>query len=238
MKFLATLLALLALVSCRPRTESATTGAPDSAFPNDTPILKANDGDCWEYRVVSEVHKADGSVDRREGSRSRTFLGQREPIPGKGRFDTFQVAEDGKPLELEFVAIKPDSITLHGSQSLRDPQALPALLSQGVPFVRAGLRGGEDLPLIQLGDNAQDPDAAKVTRKIRVIGREQVQTTAGSFEAIRLLMTGVEGPFELRRTIWFAPGDGIVMEHKERYAKTKLLVSEQHELVAIKRSAK
>ena len=43
-------------------------------------------------------------------------------------------------------------------------------------------------------------------------------------------MTGTDGGVELRRTIWFAPGIGIVREEKTRYRTGKLLFRETQQL--------
>ena len=225
------------LASCKRHAPAA---AGNAEFPNDVPILKTKEGDVWQYRVISELHRADGTVDRREGRRSRRTLGKVEPLPGKGLVDVFEVSEDGRRMELEFVDIEPTVVRMRGSQSLRDPNAKPVVLEKGVPFVSAGLRGGEDLPEMRMAAPNAAPGAVQVTRKLRVIGRERIEVPAGNFDAIKLLMTGQEGSekqglIELRRTIWFAPGDGIVREDKERIFQGKLLVREEHLLVSLTR---
>jgi hypothetical protein len=44
---------------------------------------------------------------------------------------------------------------------------------------------------------------------------------SGTFPSIRLLMLGMDGDLELRRTIGFSPGTGIVREEKTRYRRGK-----------------
>ena len=229
----------LGLPGCK--REQSTVAAKAAETREDVPILRTKPGDVWEYRVISELHKADGSVERREGSRVRRTLNKSEPVPGKGMMDVFEVSEDGQKAELEFVEIEPEVVRMRGSQSLRDSRAKPTLLEKGVPLVSAGLRGGEDLPVMHMGTAKAGPDAPQVTRKLRVIGRERIEVPAGTFDAIKILMTGQEGSekqgiIELRRTIWFAPGDGIVREDKERMFQGKLLLSEQHLLLALNRA--
>ena len=49
-------------------------------------------------------------------------------------------------------------------------------------------------------------------------------------------MTCTDGDLELRRTVWFAPGPGIVREEKSRYRLDKLIFRETQELVELKRA--
>lgn len=234
---------LAGMVSCRRAGDAAAAGKEAEEQLPDVPLLVVHEGDDWQYRVMAELAKPDGTMDRRESTRGRRYLGRREPVPGKGSVDVFEVSEEGRKVELEFVEIKPDVILMRGSQSVREPQGPPMLLDKGVPLVRAGLRGGEDLPVMSLGAAGADAGAPKVTRKLRVIGRERVEVPAGSYDVIKILMTGQEGSaeqgvVELRRTIWFAPGEGIVREDKERIVQGKLLVTEQHLLLSVSRAGK
>lgn len=68
-------------------------------------------------------------------------------------------------------------------------------------------------------------------RSCRVIGREEIEVTAGKFQAIRLLMGATEGMIETRRLMWFSPGVGIVREERVRYAQGRIILRETHVLV-------
>ena len=76
----------------------------------------------------------------------------------------------------------------------------------------------------------QRQDGAR-NRGLKVVGREEVKVPLGDFNAIRLLMTGNDGKFELRRTTWFVPQVGIVKEEKTRYSDGKLLFRETTVLI-------
>lgn len=239
-RFVCSVATLLLLAACQ-REKPAVKSAVESEFPGEVPILKAKAGDLWKYRVVSELHHSNGTIDRREGTRIRRALGLQEPVAGMGKVDVFEVSDEATPLEREFVEIQPETVLMRGSLSLRDPQAKAIVLEKGVPLVKAGMRGGEDLPEMKIAGNKAAPDAPVASRKLRVIGRERVETPAGNFDTIKILMTGLEGSeaegtVELRRTIWFAPGDGIVREDKERSIQGKTVVREEHWLVSLTRA--
>ena len=59
---------------------------------------------------------------------------------------------------------------------------------------------------------------------------------AGTFNCHRLLTTGNDGEIELRKTLWFSPGNGIIREEKTRYRREKLLFRETQELIELKRA--
>lgn len=196
-------------------------------------ILPVRKGDIWRYRVETTLTRSDGGEETRVVERVRKYLGEvRKDAEGQA-IEAFEIVEEGVPIEQELVRILPDRILACGSLSLAGPNLQPIIFANPVPFVRRGLKGGEDLPEIRFGQKG----GAEVVRKIRVIGPEEVEVKAGRFDTIKLLFTGQDGPLGIRRTVWFAEGTGIVREEKERFTKAGgVLTHESHELVAIERS--
>jgi hypothetical protein len=143
--------------------------------------------------------------------------------------DCFEVTAPAAPVEREFVEIHDDKILMRGSMIMRPETTRPMWLDPAVPFVSAGMKAGMESPTVQtLGGALQ--------RKTQVIGRENARVPAGEFPSIRLLTTGYDGELELRRTIWFAPGVGIVREEKIRYRHGKVIFKETHELTNLSRA--
>lgn len=201
---------------------------------NDVPLLPVQKGDIWEYEVHLEIPEgasAAGSaaVDTRF-HRTRVYLGKVIPGANLPETDCFEVTAPGAPTEREFVSITDDQILMHGSLMVASANAKPMWLAKPIPFVVAGMKAGTELPEISAMEGA-------ITRKLQVVAREEIAVPAGKFHAIRLLMTGKEGPMELRRTTWFAPGTGIVKEEKIHYRQDKVIYRETHELLE-KKSAK
>ncbi len=127
------------------------------------------------------------------------------------------------PTEREFVEIRDDAILLRGSMIMRPDTIQPMWFDHPVPFVVAGMKAGTDFPDIAAPEGS-------LTRKTRMVAREIIKVPAGEFPTIRLLMTGMDGELELRRTIWFAPGTGIVREEKTRYRGGKVIFREDQQL--------
>jgi hypothetical protein len=98
-----------------------------------------------------------------------------------------------------------------------------------VPFIIAGLRPGDKLPDVEAVGGSR-------TRATEVVAREEITVPAGTFQTIRLLMTGEDGRVELRRTLWFAPGHGLVREEKSRSLAGSLLLEETSELTTLQRA--
>jgi hypothetical protein len=133
------------------------------------------------------------------------------------------VTAPAAPVEREFVEIYDDKILMRGSMIMRPDTTRPMWLDQPVPLVIAGMKAGTESPLIQAAGGS-------LSRKTQVIGREDVTVAAGTFPCIRLLISGTDGELELRRTLWFSPGTGIVREEKTRYRLGKVIFREVHEL--------
>ncbi|MCU0779786.1 MAG: hypothetical protein MUF04_01640 [Akkermansiaceae bacterium] len=204
-----------------PSTQKDPNSEPDA--PSEVPLLPIKAGDFWRYQVDLEVMNpstaADGAAaapETRSFSVTRTYLGKLPVKPDKPPVDVFEVVTPGEETERELVEIHADQIHLRGSVPFKDGVAgKPIWLDTPVPFVAANIRAGSSLPSISMAEG-------EVTRGIQVVGREEVVVPAGTFRAIKLLMSGMDSKaagIEMRRTTWFAPGVGIVKEITSRYTK-------------------
>jgi hypothetical protein len=218
------------LVSCdRP-------GKPDPVLESkapasmDVPLLPVKKGDVWVYKVrlvIPENVTAPGAAEvEQTHQRTRTYLGKISPAAGLPEVDCFEVTAPRSPVEREFVEIHDDRILMRGSMIMRAETTRPMWLDHPVPFVIAGMKAGTETPEIQV-------PGGSLSRKTQVIGREDVTVPAGTFPSIRLLMSGADGDLELRRTIWFSPGTGIVREEKTRYRLGKVVFKETQELAKV-----
>lgn len=205
----------------------------EAARAADTPLLRVAPGDAWIYQVLLEIPAGVTSAGAAEVStryqRTRTYLGKVSAADGLPETDCFEVVVPGSPREREFVEIHDDRILMRSSLILRPETTRPMWLDRPAPFVIAGMRPGSALPDLKSADGG-------LTRQTRVIARETVTVPVGSFGCIRLLTTGGDGDLELRRTIWFAPGYGIIREEKTRYRRDQLLFRETQELAELRRA--
>lgn len=224
------LLLILCLSSCGERkgeSKPASIAAEDLKAA-DTPILPLKKGDFWRYKVMVEVPPGvtseGASAIEMEQVKTRVYKGKVFVAEGLPEVDAFDVSVPGQPHERELVEIYDDKIMMRGTTRPDVADAKPIWLDPAVPFVTAGLRAGEELAKLGVQDGSR-------TRGVKVVAREEVEVPAGKFPAIRLLMTGNDGQFQLRRTTWFVPRIGIVKEEKARYAADKLLFRETTELV-------
>ncbi|MCF7733403.1 MAG: DUF3108 domain-containing protein [Akkermansiaceae bacterium] len=224
--------AALFISSCRetppPPSDAGDQTTPvDPKFPNEIPLLPVKMGDFWRYQVQVEVNTPDHPATTRHET-TRTYLGKLKPVPDKDEVDVFEVVIPNSPTERELVEIYEDRILMRGSLKITDGKASPPIwFDKPVPFVLSNIRPGSSFPPLTVADG-------EVTRGIHVVGREEVTVPAGSYRTIRLLMTGVDGKqlgLELRRTIWFAPGVGIVKELTTRYTRDAILVRQTQELI-------
>lgn len=233
----AAIIGTLALTSCKeeqappPATTPQTPAAavtPDPKAAGEIPLLAIKKGDFWRYVVQVEVTSQDQpdsppQITRHETT--RTFLGKIKPAADKPEVDAFEVVVPNTPTERELVEIYDDRILMRGSIRITDGVASPPMwLEPPVPFVLSNIRTGSSMPALSVAEGER-------TRGIFVVGREDVTVPAGTFRAIRLLMTGKDLELEMRRTIWFAPGVGIVKELNTRYTKEIMLLRQTQELV-------
>ncbi len=222
-----------ALASCEKKEEEAAkpanpTNAIDQEFRKaDTPILPIKKGDFWKYTIRVEVPEGvtseSGAALDVVREKTRTFLGKVKVSETHPEVDAFDVSSPGQPLERELVEIYDDRVMMRGTASPDLPDAKPMWLEPAIPFVVAGMRPGQQMLDIEVQDGARQ-------RGLKVVAREKVKVPAGEYQAIRMLMTGNDGPFEIRRTTWFAPRVGIVKEERTRYAKEKLIMRETVEM--------
>jgi hypothetical protein len=227
---LAFVLLLASLVSCdRVNRSEAAIGA-EAPAKSDLPLLPVRLGDIWVYKVLLEIPEnvtAPGAAAVESVyQRRRTYLGKISPAAGLPEVDCFEVTAPRTPTEREFVEIHEDRILMRGSMIMRPETTQPMWLDHPVPFVIAGMKAGTETPELQV-------PGGSLSRKTQVIAREDVTVPAGRFPSIRLLMSGSDGDLELRRTIWFAPGTGIVREEKIRYRLGKVIFKETQELAKI-----
>lgn len=218
--------------ACNPDASKSPATAPDGSIA-DLPLLPAAPGDAWIYQVRLRIPAGVTSATAAEVDTTyqsvRTFLGKVSAGEGLPESDCFEVIVPGSPREREFVEIQTDRILMRGSQVMRSETTRPLWLEQPAPFVTAGMKAGDSLPDFVSMDGG-------IIRRTKIIGREDVTVPAGIFRCIRLLTTGSDGELDLRRTIWFAPGTGIVREEKARYRRNQLVLREVHELVELRRA--
>ena len=192
------------------------------------PILPLKEGDYWKYNVIVEIPEgitSEGAAAiETEVERVRTYVGKVPVVNGAPPIDAFDVTTPGSPRQRELVDITDDKIMMRGSMMPDQAGAKPILLEKPVLFVIAGMRPGQQS--LKIGVTG-----GQTNRGLKVVAREKVRTAAGDFESIRILMTGNDGPVEIRKTTWFAAGVGIVKEEKTRYADGKLLVRETSDLI-------
>jgi len=229
----ATLFAASILTGCdraekNPATPEQAAAPAATETGSDTPILPVHPGDTWYYEVHVEIQGGVTGpdappVDTRQ-ERVRKYLGKVVVGEGLPESECFEVVSPGSPKEREFVEIHPDRVLLRGSLIIGAKTTKPVWLDPPVLFVSSDMKAGSVIPEIHDKDNLRK-------RRTQVVAREEVTVPAGKFNTIRMLMTGSDGPVELRRTIWFSPGIGIVREEKVRYANEKLLFRETHELI-------
>ena len=224
--------AALGLAACNRSGVTEREADPDSveenaARQNDIPLLPLGEGDEWEYAASIEipagVTSRGAAAVNTSFTRIRRYLGKVKPAGDLPETDCFEVSVPGSPDEREFVEIHDDRILLRGSLLMRPETTRPLWYDHPIPFVEAGMRPGTEAPGVSAAGGA-------MVRRLQVIAREPVTVPAGEFDSIRLLMTGTDGEMELRRTIWFAPGVGIVKEEKTRYRADRLLFREQQQL--------
>ncbi|RYD17714.1 MAG: hypothetical protein EOP88_25135 [Verrucomicrobiaceae bacterium] len=226
--------AVAAITGCDRTTKTPEGAAAKPGQAGDIPILPVTKGDRWVYDVRLEI-PADvtspgaAEVDANH-ERVRTYIGKVTPAEGLPETDCFEVSSLAAPTEREFVEILDDRVLMRGSMIMRPETTRPMWLDHPVPFVIAGMKAGTESPEI-------NAPGGSLSRKTRVVSREDMTVPAGTFPSIRLLMTGMDGELELRRTIWFAPGTGIVREEKSRYRQGKLIYRETHVLTKLQRAA-
>jgi hypothetical protein len=227
--FAAIVLSASCLTACDSGKKTTKNPKQEAAIQQDIPILPVRKGDTWRYEVRLEIPADVTSPGAAEvdtsHERTRTYLGKISPANGLPEVDCFEVVAPSGPAEREFVEISDDRILMRGSMIMRPETTKPMWLDHAIPFVMAGWKGGTELHEVEAVGGG-------FSRKTEVVARENVTVPAGTFPSIRILMTGRDGDFELRRTTWFSPGIGIVREEKTRYRNDKLIYHETQQLLA------
>lgn len=195
------------------------------------PLLPVTKGDTWTYDVHLQIPDGITSPGAAEVDETfeqiRTYIGKIIPTLGLPQVDCFEVSVPGSPIEREFVEISDNTILMRGSMIMRPDTTQPMWLETPVPFVVSDVKVGTEISDIRTQGGA-------LTRKIQIEAREIVKVPAGEFQTIRILMTGSDGELELRRTIWFSPGTGIIREQKTRLRDGKVIFSEEQKLSKIR----
>lgn len=236
-------LLFITVSACEKKSENASTQktpvvnspADDERSKQDTPILPLKKGDWWKYKthveVPAGVTSEGGSALDTLQEKTRTYIGKVKPSENLPEVDAFDVKSTGQPMERELIEIYDNRIMMRGTAKPDEPDSKPVWLDPAVPFVIAGMRGGQQVLDFEVQKGARH-------RGLKVVGRENVKVPAGEFVAIRLLMTGNDGPIEIHRTTWFAPRVGIIKEERARYSGDKLLMRETVELTETSIEAK
>ncbi len=227
-------LIVLILPACDSKKDKRTPAATpleEAARVADTPILPVKPGDSWAYdvrlEIPADVTSFGAAAVSTKHRRVRTYLGKKSAADGLPETDCFEVSVPGSPNEREFVEIHDDRILMRGSLVMRPETTKPFWLQTPVPFVIAGMKPGTAMPELRTTDGS-------LSRDTKVIAREEITVPAGTFRCIRLLTTGNDGEIELRRTVWFCPGKGIIREEKARYRRDKLIYRETQDLAEIR----
>ena len=176
---------------------------------------------------VSIKKTADGV--RAVFAKSRIYVGKTKPKVDREELDTFQIVRGDRVMEYEFSDFQKDALYALGSKDETREESKVVLLSKPLLVYAAANQPGDQWE-VKSGDGKTSP---LFTRKFRVFGEEEVLVPAGAFQAIRVVITGVSGPTEIKRTFWFSKGNGFVKEEKTYYSASKKLIHQVMELTKI-----
>ncbi len=246
-RFTCCLMLAAALPACRDKdTQNTPHTAPPVALEtrtsaehgSESPLLVLKEGDFWRYAILLELYSRNligletpppPEVSNHE--MIRTYAGKMQPFPDKPelRADAFKLEIPGEESEYELMDVHEKQIDLRGSIPFKNGQpSAPIWLDTPIPFVASGIRVGSPLPALSLRHGEGG------SRQIQVVGREDVTVPAGTFRAIKLLMSGMDDTsegLEIRRATWFAPGVGVVKDVTNRYSTDAKLSTRILELV-------
>lgn len=212
---------------------AVTAGAQD-----DPPIWKPVAGDSWTYKVVVEVQegtelpagvqgqkleKVDGKV-RASYQQTSVYRGLKKMTDQSEEAHAFYVSNGQQLEEIEYMNITHDAVEALGSkQEGKNPKDVMPL-SKAIPLVRSEWKGGEAFPFIM--DTVVGEQRIRLVRKFKVLGWETLETGAGKFKALHVQVTGLNGPMEIKRSYWFAPGVGFIKEVKKYYIGDKTVFTQ------------
>ncbi len=222
-------LACIGLAACGGGADESGVAALSDAS-NGEHILPVAEGTIWKYRVITEIPAAanGGAADESaEEEMIRRHIGRIAAGENEELYECFEISSFGRAISREFVEIHPDRVMMRGSARIDEDgnQGDVFLLDPPIPLVMREMRPGDALRELKTTDGI-------VVRNLQVVANESITVPTGTYEALRLLMTGMDGPLELRRTIWFASGVGIVREETTRYREDSLLYRSTQELTA------
>ncbi|MBK1853331.1 hypothetical protein JO972_00005 [Verrucomicrobiaceae bacterium 5K15] len=187
-------------------------------------------GDSWVYQVTIDVPKGSKLPDNVEGQRieeledkqrasfiqTTVYKGVQEMSEGGAEAHAFFVSNGKQLQEIQFMKITPTSVEAMGLKPEgKEPQDVKPL-SRAIPLVMSDWKGGEAFPFMM--DHVENGAKMRMIRKFKVLGWETLETKAGKFQALHVLVTGKNGPIELNRSYWFSPGNGFIKEVKKYYA--------------------
>ncbi len=209
-----------------------------AAAQDSKPIWKPSVGDSWTYKVVVEtregtqlpeevsgqkIEKFEGKV-RATFQQTSVYRGVEKMTEKSGSAHAFYVSSGGQLEEIQYMEITPDAVRAAGTkQEGKNPQDVMPL-SAPVPLAEAGWKGGEGFPFVM--DTVVGGRKIHMVRKFKVLGWETLETGAGRFKALHVQVTGMNGPMELKRSYWFAPGTGFVKEVKKYYLGEQMVLSQ------------
>jgi len=212
-----------------------------SLLAEEAALLELSQGDTWEYVVKVEASaeapmpKSEGVIVKKtsEGQlasfkKSRTYLGKTRPVAERPEYDTFEMKRAGKSLELEFSDFQKGAIYALGSQSLIQKGSQAILFSDPLLVYSSSKKSGDEWEFSSQVKN--EGETPVFVRKFRVFGEEEVVVPAGTFKAVRIVVTGKSGQIDIKRTRWFVAGKGFVKEEKTYYSDNKRLLYQVMEL--------
>ncbi len=202
------------------------------------PIWRPAVGDSWTYRVVVEVREgtelpagvAGQKVEKLEGKVRATFMqtnvyhGLKPMLKDGPEVHAFYVSNGDQLEEIEYMLIADDAVEAAGSKQEGKVPKDVMPLSKPIPLVRSEWKGGEAFPLMI--DHVIGKQKVRMVRKFKVLGWETLETAAGKFKALHVQVTGMNGPMEIKRGYWFAPGIGFIKEVKKYYLADKVVFTQ------------
>lgn len=218
-----------------------------SAENEKVPVWKPEVGQRWQYQVSVTVQEGtelpkdipNQKVEQLEGKVRATYP-QTVTYRGLQPMQKSKQAEGDKKEEVEPVV--GHAFTVYNSDQLVETQLMkisdqmveaiglhpaggePKLFDKAIPLLDHSWKGGEFFTYML--DFVQDGKKARIVRKCKVIGWENLETKAGKFRALHVQASGLNGKMEIKRSYWFAPGTGFVKEVKKYYVGERTILTQ------------